>query len=81
MSHTIIYNSETHAIETKVQGDVTFGEAKEIIAEQVLIVKEKDCRLLLSDYSEVTIKLSALDIYELPKIILDAVASSGLNAY
>ena len=79
MSHTIIYNSEEHAIESKIQGDFTLDTAKEIMAEFALIAKEKDCVLFLSDYSEATLKLSTMEIHGLPKIILDIFASSGLD--
>ena len=81
MSHSIIYNPEAHAIESKVQGDLTFGEVKEIITEIALLVKEKGCTLILSDYSEATLKLAMIELYELPKIILNTFASSGLKAH
>jgi len=67
MSHTIIYNSEEHIIESKVQGDLTLNEAKEIVIEFALIAKEKNCTLLINDYLEATVKLSTLEIHGFPK--------------
>ncbi len=80
MSYTIVYNSETHSIETKVRGDLFFSEVKELMTDVALVVKEKGCFSLLSDYREAAIKLSTMQIYELPKILLSTYESLGLNA-
>ena len=81
MSHTIIYNSTEHTIEIKVQGDFFLTEAQEIITEAVQIIKAQNCFLVLNDMREATIKLSFLEIYELPKTLRDIFASSGLNVH
>ncbi len=79
MSHTIIYNSEMHIIESTFQEGLTFSEVKEFISEGVRIAKEKDCALFLTDYREATLKLSTLEIYEVPKLMQETFASTGLN--
>ena len=79
MSHTIIYNSDMHIIESTFQEGLTFSEVKEFISEGVRIAKEKDCALFLTDYREATLKLSTLEIYEVPKLMQDTFASTGLN--
>jgi len=79
MSHTIIYNSEMHIIESKFQESLTFSEVKEFISEGARIAKEKDCALFLTDYREATLKLSTLEIYEVPKLMQETFASTGLN--
>ena len=81
MPHTIIYNSESHVIEMTVQGELTMKEAKEITLEASKIAKEQNCFVYFSDYREATVKLSTLEVYELPKIISDILASSGLNVH
>ena len=80
MPHTIIYNSEMHIIESKFQKDLTFSEVKEFISEGARIAKENDCALFLTDYREVNLKLSTLEIYEVPKLMQDTFASTGFNA-
>ena len=80
MPHTVIYNPEANIIESKFQGDLTFNEVKEFISEGALIAKEKDCTLFLTDYREVRLKLSSLEIYEVPKLMENRFASLGLNA-
>src|SRR5258706_651828 len=81
MSHSIVYNSEIHMIESKIYGDLTLSEAKEIIAEFAAIVKEKGCTLLLNDYREAILKASTFEIYQVPKIFVDIFASSELSVY
>ena len=81
MRYSIIYNSEMHIIESKIYGDVILSQVKELIAEYAAIVKEKGCTLIFSDYRQATIKLSTIEIYELPKIYTDIFALSRLSIY
>jgi hypothetical protein len=79
MPHTIIYNSELHIVESKLQGDMTLGEVEEIITKTAKIAKEKDCRLICTDFREVSRKLSMLQIFELPDRIKNIFTSFGMN--
>ncbi len=79
MSHTVTYNSELHIVESKLQGDMTLGEVKEIVTKIAKMSKEKDCRLIFADFREVTRKLSILQIYELPEHIKKIFTSFGIN--
>jgi hypothetical protein len=79
MSHIIIYTEELHVVESKVQGDLSLDEVKEIITEIAIIAKEKACNLILSDFREATLRLSIIQIYELPIITANIFASLGLN--
>jgi hypothetical protein len=81
MPHTIIYSSETHMIQSKIYGDLTLSEVKEVLVKFARIVKEKNCKMLLNDYREATVKLSTVEIYELPKIYADVFALYGLDVY
>lgn len=81
MPHTVIYNSELHMVESKLQGDMTLGEVDEIITQIAKTAKEKDCRLIFTDSTEVSRKLSILEIYELPDRIKTIFTSFGLNVW
>lgn len=81
MSHTIIYNSEEHMIEIKVQGDFFLSEAREISTETAQIVKEHDCFLILNDMREAMVKLSIAEVYNFPKILAALLASSGVDVH
>ena len=79
MSHTVIYNSELHIVESKLQGDMTLGEVKEIVTKIAKMAKENDCRLIFTDFREVSRKLSILQIYELPDHTKNIFTSFGIN--
>ncbi len=79
MSHTVIYNSELHIVESNLQGDMTLGEVEEIITKTAKIAKEKGCRLIFTDFREVSRILSILEIYELPDRIRNIFTSFGIN--
>ena len=79
MPHTVIYNSELHIVESKLQGDMTLGEVEEIIAKTANIAKEEDCRLIFTDFRQVSRHLSILEIYELPDRIRNIFTSFGMH--
>jgi len=81
MSYTVIYNPEERIIEIKIQGNVSFREMKEIITEAAQTVKAQNCFLVLTDMREARLKLSMLEIYQVPKTITDIFASFELNGY
>ena len=81
MSHTIQYNSELRFIELKASGTVIPDEFKEIFSQGLQLAKEKDCFLLLSDFREATeINISTMEIYNLPKVLSEITAQSGIHA-
>lgn len=79
MSHTVIYNSEIHIVESKLQGDMTVGEVEEIVTKIAKIAKEKDCRLIFTDFREVSRKLPMWQIYELPNRLKNIFAAFNIN--
>lgn len=79
MSHTVIYNSELHIVESKLQGNMTLGESEEIITKIAKTAKENDCRLILTDFREVARKLALFQIYELPECTTNIFTSVGIN--
>jgi hypothetical protein len=81
MTHTVIYNSELHIVESKLQGDMTLGEVDEIITKTTKIAKEKDCHFILNDFREVSRKLPLWQIYELPDRIRTIFTSFGTNVW
>ena len=81
MPHTTICNPDTGIIEIKGEGNITLTEIKEIYAEATDISAKTGALLFLSDYSEATVKLSTIDIYELPKFLVHIAESVGVNAY
>lgn len=81
MAHTVTYNTDLHAIDMKVYGNLDLSEAKEIISEIIQIGVEKNCFLCLSDYREATVDMSILEIYGVPKIISGMLTQSEISAH
>lgn len=81
MTHTVIYNSALHIVESKLQGNMTLGEVEEIITKTARIAKEKDCRFILNEFREVSRKLPLWHIYELPDRIRTIFTSFGTNVW
>ena len=79
MSHTIFYNPEIHIVEAKLQGNMTVGEAEEIVTKIARIAKKKDCRSIFIDFCEVSQKLSILEMYRLPNRTKNIFKSIGMN--
>lgn len=81
MAHKTIFNVETGIIETKYQGIVAFNEVKEVVSESTTLSKESKCYLWLADFSEATLNLSTMEIYDLPKLILEAGTLLNIAAF
>ncbi len=81
MSHTMTYNSELHIIEIKYQGIIRLEEVKETFSEAVRMIQEVNCFLTLGDYRNAEVNLSTMEIHQLPKIIADLLAPSGITPY
>ena len=79
MPYTVIYNSELHVVEAKLQGDMTVGEVEEIITRIAQTAKEKGYRSIFTDFREVKQKLSILEIYKLPDRTRNIFASFGFD--
>lgn len=79
MSHTIFYNPELHIVESKLQGDMTIGEVDDFVTKIAQITKEKDCRLIFTDFREVSRKLPIWQIYELPNRLKNIFAAFDIN--
>lgn len=81
MSHTMIFNSEQHIIEIRYQGIITFDEIKETFSEAVRLMQDVNCFLTMGDYRSAKVMLSTMEIHQLPKLITDLLAPSGIAPY
>jgi hypothetical protein len=81
MAHTIVYNPDTRVIEIKFRGDITLEEVKKLYSESLRVAKQENCFLFLSDYRDASMKLSTLEIYDLPKILSSIFTAAEVPAY
>ena len=79
-SYTVTYNAELKIIETTVDGDIDLSVLKEIFTMQAQTSKDSNCNLMINDYRNARIKITVIEIYELPKIIAKIAASFGRSA-
>lgn len=79
-SYTVAYNVELKIIETTVDGDIDLNVLKDIFTAQAQTSKDSNCNLMLNDYRNARIKITVIEIYELPKIIAKIAASFGRSA-
>jgi len=80
MSHLVTYNPDSGLIETKIQGNLSLDEAKQLIAEIGTAAKDNHCFRCLSDYRETTMRLSTIEIYDIPQLLSRKLASMGIDA-
>ena len=79
-SYTVTYNAELKIIETTVDGDIDLSVLKEIFTAQAQTSKDSNCNLMINDYRNARIKITVIEIYELPKIIAKIAASFRRSA-
>ena len=80
MSYKVTYNPDLHFIETTVDGGINAEVLKEIFTAQAQTSQRVNCNRMLNDYRNARIKISVLEIYELPKVIAKIAASFGRSA-
>ena len=81
MAHTMTYNADLQIIELTVQGNVAWAEALEMMYESAQLIQKSNCFRVLSNYSEATVQFSTVEIYRLPQILSDTLASSGISVH
>ena len=81
MSYTIRYDPEAQVIESKFQGDLRFGEIKDFICQAAQLAEQHGCSRFLTDYQEATLKISTMEIYQVPTLMRNAFASSALDIH
>jgi hypothetical protein len=79
MSYITSYNSKTHVIESKFIQNLNFVEVKGFISDGALISKENNCPFFLSDYRQVRLKLSTIEIFKVPQLMQAEFASLNLR--
>ena len=80
MPYSIEYD-EQGIISIKVQGALTMMVLRTYAMDAVRLAKEKDCFRVLTDLQEAKLKLSMLELYNLPKVLSEIAATAGLQAY
>jgi len=80
MPYSMEYD-EQGIISIKVQGALTMTVVRNFATDAVHLAKEKNCFRVLTDLREATLKLSMLELYNLPKVLSEIAATTGLQVY
>ena len=79
MPFTVTYQPDLNIIEYRFQGSLTAKHVHGMAAQIARPAREHNCSSVLADLRDATIGLSVAEVYEIPKIALDILASSGLD--
>lgn len=79
MSNSVTYNQEDGLIRMELQGKVDKALVKELASRTAILAREHDCFLVLTDAREATTVLSTLEIFELPKLIVEILSETGVE--
>ncbi len=77
-SVSVTYDAEAGLITIVVKGMIDQSVVRKSTAEAARLVQEHNCSLVLNDAREATTTLSIADIYDLPKIVSEMLAQSGI---
>ena len=78
MPYTIEYDPQG-IVCLKVHGPLTMAIVKDATREALQLAKEKDCHRVLNDLREAKLKLSMVDVYNLPKLHLESGSTLGME--
>ncbi len=79
MSNSVTYNQEDGFIRMELQGKVDKALVKELASQTARIARKYECYLVLNDAREATSALSTLEIFDLPRIIVEILTETGLE--
>ena len=81
MGFTVTFDEQAGYIHAVYEGELDMPGILDMMRTVGLAVKEHDCYLVLSDYHQATLAISIMDLYEIPKIILQRGREMGVSAY
>lgn len=79
MSYAIHHNEEEALIVVSFHGDLDLQNAREALQVAIALAVEKQCFLMLTDLREANMKLSVVDIFNLPGLVEEISARVRLN--
>jgi hypothetical protein len=68
-------------ITLRFEGLLTLEVVRNATVDAAQMAKERDCFRVLTDMRETTVKLSMVEVYNLPKLTADIVSTTGLQIY
>ena len=81
MSYELKYNAELQLMELQFTGEMTFKDIQDAAAALARMTKETGSVLLLNDCRQATIRMSTVEIYEVPNALRDILAANGVDIF
>ena len=69
MRYSVHYDSKYDCVFARIEGEIEMKELDDFAKEVVKQTSEHDCRRLINDLRKAQVKLSTLELYELPHFI------------
>ncbi len=79
MAYKVIYNPNEDCVHASIEGDVDLAIAQRYAREIIERLRAHDCLRLLNDMRKASLKLSTMDIYDLPAWIEEAIEDAGVD--
>ena len=68
-------------ITLRFEGLLTLEVVRNATVDVAQVAKERDCFRILTDMREATVKLSMVEVYNLPKLTADIASTAGLQIF
>ncbi len=81
MAYKVTYNPDEDCVHTSIEGAVDLALAQRYAREIIQQVRTHNCLRLLNDMRQASVKLSTMDIYDLPAWIEERLEEAGVSRY
>lgn len=79
MAYKVTYNPDEDCVHASIEGDVDLAMAQRYAREIIKQLRAHHCLRLLNDMRKASIKLSTMDIYDLPAWIEERIEEAGVS--
>lgn len=81
MSNSVVYDAEKKLIVIEVRERIDKSLIRKIALDVSHFSKEHNCHLVLNDARESSLDLSTVEIYDLPKLIVEILQETGIEVH
>ncbi len=81
MAYTVTYDPDEDCVHASIEGEVGLALAQRYAQEIIKQLRAHHCPRVLNDMRKASIKLSTVDIYDLPAWIEEACEEAGVNYF
>jgi hypothetical protein len=79
MLNSVVYEAEKQLIVIEMTGRIDKTLIKQLASQVAYFSKERNCFLVLNDAREATVSLTTVEIYDLPKVIMEILSATGIE--